>query len=263
MTFFDSIILGAVQGLTEFLPISSSGHLILVGEFLGRSLRDGLFFDVMLHLATLLAVVIYFWKDIWQMKLSFWRWLFKRETMPRDDKVLVWAMILGTIPAVIFGLFAENYIETVFRSTTVVAVGLIAGSILFAVAERVAKQTGELTIKKGFILGFFQSLALVPGMSRSGSTIAGGLILGLSREMAAKFSFFLAIPIIAGAGLVKLLEQSTQPISDVGPVIVGSLTAFIVGMAAIHYLLRYLKNNSLYVFIWYRLALALVIFFIL
>lgn len=263
MTFFDAILLGAVQGITEFLPVSSTGHLIVVGEILGRSIEDGLFFDVMVHLATLLAVVIYFWKDIWRVKLSFWKWLFKKETMPCNDKILVWAVVIGTIPAVVIGLSSEHIIETVFRSSFVVAIGLLAGSTLFALAEKVGKQAGELTIKKGLIIGFFQALALIPGMSRSGSTIAGGLIFGLTREMAAKFSFFLAIPVIAGAGLVKLLSVSSDAINDVGPVIAGTITAFVLGAAMVHFLMRYLRNNSLYVFVWYRVALALLIFLIL
>lgn len=259
MTFFDAIILGIVQGLTEFLPVSSSGHLIVVGQLLGRSFEGALFFDVALHLATLLAVVIYFWKDIWRLKLGFWYWLLKRAPMQHDDRVLLWAILLGTIPAVILGLWAGDFLETVFRSATVVAVALIAGSILFIFAEKVGKQTESLTVKKGFIIGIFQALALVPGMSRSGSTIAGGLIFGLSREMAAKFSFFLAMPIILGAGVVKLLDTTAQGAIDIGPVIVGSIAAFIVGITAIHYLLKYLRSHSLYVFVWYRVALALLL----
>jgi len=263
MTLLDSIILGIVQGLTEFVPISSSGHLIIAREFFNISLENSVFFDVMLHLATLLAVIIYFWKDIWQIKMSFWNWIFKKQEMPHDEKVMTISIIVGTIPAVFFGFFLQDMIETTFRNATLVAWALIAGSVLFAFAERVGKQDKELTVKKGFLIGFFQSLALIPGMSRSGSSIAGGLILGLDREKAARFSFLLAIPIFIGVALKKIIDIGGLPNEDFSILIAGSLSAFIVGMLAIHYLLKFLRNHSLYIFVWYRVALAFLIFWVL
>lgn len=245
-----AIILGFVQGVTEFLPISSSGHLIVLRDFLGIQIANSLLFDVLLHLATALAIVVYFRKDV----ISLFR-------KPKEHKVLWLAILLGTIPAVIFGL----WLDTDIRNTAVVAGALIAGSILFFVAEGFAKQSESLTVKKGIIIGFFQALALIPGMSRSGSTISGGLLLGMNREEAAKFSFFLGLPVIIGAGLfeaMKNMDALTSGGLDAG-LLLGLVTAFVTGIVSMHYLLRFLRNHKLTVFAWYRIALAVAILFLL
>jgi len=261
MDLLDGIILGIVQGLTEFLPVSSSGHLILAREVLGLPTDLGLSFDAVLQLATSLAVLVYFRVEFGRLLVAFIR-LLQRKSVEASDKVLLLAITIGTIPAVIFGLLLEDYMETTFRSAELVAWTLIAGSVLFFLAEKFAKQSENLTVKKGLWIGLFQVLALIPGMSRSGMTISGGLFLGLTRETAARFSFMLAFPIIFGSGIKKFLELGANgALDEIGlSLFVGALSAFIVGVLAIHYLLKYLRNHTLVVFIIYRLVIAGVIF---
>lgn len=261
MEIFSSIILGFVQGATEFIPISSSGHLIIVREIFGFDTSLGLSFDAVLQLATALAVLVYFKKDFVKLFFSFIS-LFTGKPVEKETRILLFALILGTIPAVLFGLLLEGYIETSFRSAQVVAVMLILGSILFFIAEKFAKQNKNVTVKKGLLIGFFQSLALLPGMSRSGATISGGLLFGLNREQAAKFSFLLSFPIIFGSGMKKLLELSSDGLlNEIGlQLIFGSITSFLVGILVIHHLLKYLRNHTLNIFIYYRVILAILIF---
>lgn len=243
MTWLDGIMLGLIQGLTEFIPVSSSGHLIVAREYLGIVGSDALSVDAVFQLATILAVLVYFYKDLVNLLRS---------------KTALITVIVGTIPALIFGIFLESRMDTIFRNTHLVAWALIFGSILMYLAERFATKQGELTPKKGLIIGFFQALALVPGVSRSGATISGGLLTGLTREAAARFSFVLSFPIILGSGLKKLLDlyQAGEVVLICTPLWLGSLTAFVVGLGAIHFLISYLKNHKLTVFIWYRVILA-------
>ena len=257
MDLLDGIILGIVQGLTGFLPISSSGHLILVREVLGLQTGLGLSFDAVLQLATSLAVLAYFRADFVRLFWASVRWL-QKKTIEQKDKVLLLALIIGTIPAVTVGLLLEGYMETTFRNAELVAWALIAGSILFFLAERFAKQDESLTVKKGLWVGLFQTLSLIPGMSRSGVTISGGLFFGLKREEAARFSFMLAFPIIFGSGMKKFLELSASgSLNEIGlSLFAGALSAFIIGVLTIHYLLKYLRNHTLGIFIVYRILLA-------
>ncbi|MCW9054617.1 MAG: undecaprenyl-diphosphate phosphatase [Candidatus Pacebacteria bacterium] len=264
MDFTSAIILGAVQGITEFLPISSSGHLILAREALGLETFYGLSIDAVLQLATSLAILLYFWRDFWKMAVSGFNWL-RGRVIPTEERILIIALVVGTIPAIIFGLLLEGMMETTFRSAELVAWTLILGAVFFFVAERLAKQSRTLNVKRGFWIGMFQVLALIPGMSRSGSTIAGGLLLGLSRTDAAHFGFMLGFPIIFGSGMKKLLELGGNGgILSIGwPLAVGAATAFIVGVLAMHLMMRYLKNHTLDVFVIYRIALAvLVLYFV-
>ncbi len=254
-----SILLGVVQGATEFIPISSSGHLILVRDVLGIETVGTLGFDAILQLATALAVLVYFRRDFLDLTRSFLD-LTLGKSVETSKRVLLWAIVLGTIPAAIFGLLLQDYMETTFRSAGFVVVTLLLGSLLFFVAERVAKQNAHLTVRKGVGIGFFQALALFPGTSRSGATIAGGLILGLSREQAARFSFLLSFPIIFGSGLVKLLGLGGESVLLNTELLLGAVAAFAVGILAIHYLLKYLRNHTLGVFIWYRVILAAIVF---
>ena len=259
MDIFSGMILGVVQGATEFLPISSSGHLILVRDVFHFSTEGGLAFDAVLQLATALAVLVYFRNDFLELIRNFFRLLGRREVEPRM-KTLLFAIILGTIPAAVFGLLLQDYMETTFRTPSFVGVTLLLGALLFFAAEKVATQSKQLTVRKGFAIGLFQSLALFPGTSRSGATISGGLILGLTREEAARFSFLLSFPIIFGSGLVKMLGLAGESAPIDAGLVSGFLAAFLVGIVAIHYLLRYLKNHTLQVFIWYRVILALIVF---
>lgn len=264
MTIFDSIILGIVQGLAEFLPISSSGHLIIARDLFGWHGSSDLSFDAILQLATGLALVVFFWKDILKLIKSFFFIIF-RKPVDQKDKTMIWAIILGTIPAVIIGLLLQKYMETTFRSAGLVAVVLILGSTTMYLAEKFSKKDKQLSVWKGIGIGFFQCLALVPGFSRSGATISGGLFSGLNREDAARFSFLLSIPIILGSGLEQLLSiwKSGSLSHDWVNILSGSITAFIIGIIAIKFLMKFLKNNSLKVFIWYRIILAIVVLIIL
>jgi undecaprenyl-diphosphatase len=262
MSLLTAIILGVLQGVTEFLPISSSGHLILAREFFGLVTPHPLAVDAVLQLATILAVALYFRKDLLGIAFSALRML-ARKPVEAADRVMVWAIALGTVPVVAAGLLLEDLMETTFRDAALVAVTLILGGAFMLCAERQAKQDKPLTVRKGVGIGLFQMLALVPGVSRSGATISGGLFLGLTREAAARFSFLLAFPAIAGSGLKKLLElggDAALPAIAV-PLALSFATSFVVGLACIHVLLRYLRSHSLRAFAWYRFALAAAVIF--
>ena len=257
-----AFILGWVQGITEFLPVSSTGHLILVREVFpnGVGSFDGLAFDAVLHLATTAAVILYFAKDIGLLIHAVMRML-GRLPVDERDRTLVYALAVGTVPAVIAGLLLESFMETLFRSPLLVAAVLVVGSIIFGYAEYIYAYRNErapITVKTGWRIGLFQVLALIPGMSRSGITISGGLILGLSRMEAARFAFLLAIPVMLGAGSKKLLDLMTARESiDWLSLGVGAITAFVVGLSAIHFMMRFMRRNSLWPFIWYRILLAI------
>jgi len=263
MTPLDGIILGAVQGITEFLPISSSGHLILLRDILGINTTGGLAFDAVLQLATALAVICYFRRDIWRLIVATAKIAVGRgASVSKSDKMLILALIVGTVPVVILGLLLEHAMDTLFRSALLVAAALIAGSILFIAAERFSRKRSESpTVRQGFWIGLFQSLALVPGISRSGATISGGLFLGLTREAAARFGFLLSVPVILGSGLKEFLDIISTPTPDMTllPLLFGFVTAFATGLVFISFLLGYLKRHSLYVFVWYRLAIAAIV----
>ena len=263
MDIFSASILGLVQGLTEFLPVSSTGHLILAREFFGISTENGLAVDAFLHLATALAVVVYFRKDLLRLFKSVL--IFPRAE--KKDQTLIVALIAGTIPTVILGLLLQDQIDSMFRSTQLVAYALIAGSVVFVAAEMLYRWYSKrmhregINVRHGFTVGLFQALALVPGMSRSGMTISGGMLLGYTREEAARFAFLLSFPIIlAGGGLkVKELVDTGAFSAEVLPLIVGAIVAFISALAAIHFLISFLKKNSLLWFAGYRVLLAIVV----
>jgi undecaprenyl-diphosphatase len=216
----------------------------------------------MLHLATAGAVIVYFFDELYVLFQTVLR---KVGRLPVNEKdlMLVKALLIGTIPAVIAGLLLESYMDQVFRSPFIVAGMLALGAFLFMYAEYVYENTlhtGRMDMKTGFKVGLFQVLALIPGMSRSGSTIAGGMILGLSRSDATRFSFLLALPVILGAGCKKLLELVSSPVPvswmSIG---IGAFVAFLVGLAAIHFMLSFIRKHSLWPFIWYRIILAVLI----
>ena len=263
---FHAIILGLVQGLSEFLPISSSGHLILMRQALGINDSHALAFDAVLQLATGLATLVYFFPDLWRLFNVFLR-MVGRIRVDQKEKVLLQSIIIGTIPALILGLALEKYMESAFRSPLLVALVLVAGSGLFAYAEYASSfypATTELTLTRGFMIGLFQAVAVIPGFSRSGATISGGLILGLPRYEAARFSFLLSVPIVVGSGAKKLIELilHNQETSLV-PLAIGATVAFFTGLVAIHFMLAFLRNHTLWPFVWYRIGLAtLVILFL-
>lgn len=265
MDILSSIILGFVQGITEFLPVSSTGHLVLAHSVLGVEDANSLAFDAVLQLATGFAVIVYFFDDIYVLLQTVLRKLGRLPVNEKDLRI-VKAVGVGTIPAVIMGLLLESYMETVFRNPVLVAIVLIVGSLFFMYAEYVYQNnfhTGEINVRTGFKIGLFQVLSLIPGFSRSGATIAGGMILGLSRADATKFAFLLALPIILGSGTKKLLEMISSGESvHWGPLMFGSLTAFAVGLLAIHFMVTFLKKHSLWPFIWYRITLACFVLFV-
>ncbi len=265
MTYWDAIVLGLVQGLTEFLPISSSGHLVLMREVLDVETVHALAIDASLHFATALAVLLYFRKDIWRLVLAAFGWV--RGVAPAvSDRVLIFALVLGTIPAALAGILFEDRIDALFHSATAVAWVLIASAVFFLFAEHVYKHNPmrkELTVSKGVGIGLFQVLALLPGMSRSGATIGGGMLLGLTRENAARFSFLLSFPIILGVGIMKLLSlggaiEFTR--GEWGALTVGMIVSFVVGVITIHYFLRYLRNHTLVPFAVYCAGLGMITF---
>ncbi len=240
MDIFQAIILGAVQGLTEFLPISSQAHLYLVPYFSGWNYQ-GLEFDVALHLGTLLAVLLMFGKD-------YWRFVTR-------ERIMVWYLVLGTLPAAVAGVFLKPYAETVFRNPLIMVFTLAVFGVLLWVADRKSAIGGEsaLSWKTALLIGSAQAVAIVPGVSRSGITITAALLFAsMSREQAARFSFMLSGPIIFGAGLFQL--PTLGALST--PFVAGFISATLSGVIVIHFLLRYLAKRGFGVFVWYRLLLA-------
>lgn len=265
MDILSAIALGFTQGITEFLPVSSSGHLILIHSLLGVTDDTSLAFDAILHFATALAVIVYFFEEIFVLIQTVLRKLGKLPVNEKDF-TLVKALLIGTIPAVVLGALLESYMDTIFRNPVLVAIVLIVGSCFFMYAEYIYQNnfhTGETDVKTGFKIGLFQTLALIPGMSRSGATIAGGMILGLNRSDAARFSFLLALPVILGGGAKKMLELLTSHTEVVWtPIFAGALTAFAVGLCAIHFMITFIRKHTLWPFIWYRITLACFVLFI-
>jgi len=268
--------LGMLQGITEFLPISSSGHLILAHTWIG-TVSGGLTFDAVLHFATALSILVYFWRDLFSLARSAFRWM-RIKDIHEGEKTLIVALIVATIPAVILGLLLEDIMATMFREPLLVAGALLVGSAIMFFAEKHryalaasrrhtkvdTEERGMETLHTGqaVLIGLFQSLALVPGMSRSGMAISGGMYMGLSREESAKFAFLLAVPLLLGAGAKKLIEiiSLSSGTYQFAPLIIGAFAAFVVGLTVIHYLLKFLREHSLMVFVWYRTLLAALIF---
>lgn len=260
-TIIEAIILGIIQGLTEFLPISSSGHLILAQWATGweGELINNLTFDVALHFGTLTAVLWYFWRDWLKLGKATLR-VVQGNAMEYEAK-LVGYIALGTIPAVIVGLSLEHIVETAFRNPLLVAGALVFGSLLMWLADRYSARTrhlGDMTLGHALFVGCAQAVALIPGISRSGITISAGLAAGYRREDSARFSFLLSTPVIAGAALHKANNITFQGHAAWG-CILGTLCSAVVGYLAIRFLIRYLERHSLNVFVWYRLALAAVV----
>lgn len=259
--FFTQGVLGFVQGATEFIPVSSSAHLVIARAVLGlEQTAQDLTIDALYQFASVIALIIFFRKDLLRLIRTAYRIAFKKHVTDQE-KTLLFALIIGTIPAVVLGLMLESAMEHQFRGMLIVAATLVLGSALMWFAEHMARHNAQLTVRKGFLVGLFQSLALVPGISRSGATISGGLLLGLNREDATRFSFLLSFPILFGSGAKKILElaHSEIPLPDLTPVLFGVIISFAVSYVAIRFLIAYVRSNSLSVFIWYRVLLAFVI----
>ncbi len=256
MDYLYAAVLGIIQGLTEFLPVSSTGHLALAQDYLNLNQAVfGLQFDAAIQLGTTVAVIWFFRKDFWNL-IRHWR-------RPEEKRLLL-SLTVATLPALVIGAGLEKQIEGPFRDPAVIVSALIIGAFVFFAVERVARQrrgVGQATWKDALAIGFAQALALVPGVSRSGATISAGMLLGLKREAAARFAFLLSVPIITAAGGKKLVEIIQEPGSTdrLDVTLVGLVVSGIVGYATIKYLLKFLAHHRLDVFAWYRLALAAVI----
>jgi undecaprenyl-diphosphatase len=247
-----ALILGAVQGLTEFLPVSSSAHLVLFPWFFGWQ-DPGLAFDVALHLGTLLALLMYYWREWMTMATSVVR------PDPASRRLLLW-LIVASIPGAVIGLLFEKQAETIFRSPILIAGTLaVMGIVLWAadVIGRESKKMEDLTLKDAVLIGLSQALAIIPGVSRSGSTITTARILGVARQDAANFSFLMATPIIAGAGLHEAPKILHAGIT--APVVVGFVSSAIFGLLAIAALVKFVRTRTFQPFAWYRIALAILV----
>jgi undecaprenyl-diphosphatase len=265
LEFLQAVVLGVVQGLTEFLPVSSSGHLLLGQYFLGLDQeRFGLAFDVALHLGTLLAVVAFFWRDLLRLAYAFVRSLTRNRNFTDPYQKLSYLIIAATVPAAAVGFFLEDIIETVLRSPWIVVFNLVLVGILFIVAEAVGRRTDtadKMTFWQAAGIGFAQAAALVPGVSRSGATITLGLFLGLRREEAARFSFLMSVPIIAGAGTLQLGEAVREGMHAAQMVMfaAGFVSSAVIGYLAIRFFISFVADHSLRAFAYYRFGLAAVV----
>ena len=281
------ILLGVVEGITEWLPISSTGHLILVNEFVHLEQSDAFMemFDVVIQLGAILAVVVIFWDKLWPFHT--------KKNAPKEswfvhtaesgfmkgfqtfcnnychmDKIVLWLKIVAAcIPAAVFGLAFDDWMDEHFYNATVVAIALIVYGVIFIIIENYNKtrkprvtSLETLGFKDAILIGLFQVLSLIPGTSRSGSTIIGGILIGASREIAAEFTFFLAIPVMFGASLVKLLKFGLSFTgTELAVLIIGMLVAFGVSIFAIKFLMGYIKKHDFKVFGWYRIALGILV----
>ncbi len=259
MGWFEALVLGVVQGLTEFLPVSSSAHQSIVGQFFGGE-DVGAAFTAITQLGTEAAVILYFRRDIARIITRWAGSLAGR--VPRDDPDarMGWLVIIGSVPIVVLGLLFQNAIDSALRNLWITAAMLAGFGVVIGVADRLARNARpliSLTWGHGVLFGLAQSLALVPGVSRSGATISAGLALGYTREAAARYSFLLAIPAVVGSGLFKLADVSGDPVPPAwGPILLATVISFVVGYAVIAWLLRYISTHTFLPFVLYRLGLA-------
>jgi undecaprenyl-diphosphatase len=262
-----AIVLGIVQGLTEFLPVSSSGHLIVVPALLNwhDPFIESLAFSVMLHVATLAALLIYFARDWARLIPAGLAALRDRSFKADPDRRLAWLLAATTVPAVIVGVLLNDLIETAFREPRLVAMTLVIGAAILWLADRMGSRTrtiDQLSFGSALGIGAAQALALIPGVSRSGISISAGLFAGLDREAAARFAFLMATPITAGAGIWearKILAGEAGVDLPLVPLLAGMLASLVAGLLAITVLLRYLRSHGVGVFVAYRLVLAAVV----
>jgi undecaprenyl-diphosphatase len=266
MNIFEAIVLGLVQGLTEFLPISSTAHLRIAPELFGWP-DPGAAFSAVIQLGTVAAVILYFWKDVLSLSVAWVKSVRNRNPLETTESRLAWFVILGTIPICVFGLLFKRLVENQLRSLYVISGSLIVLALILFLAEKLARHRrtlSEMTWRDGLVVGLWQALALIPGSSRSGTTLTGGLFLGLKREDAARFSFLLSIPATGLAGLFELkhlLQAEERP--SLWMLAVGTVVAFVSGMGAIAGLLRYLRTRTTQVFVVYRLVLGITLLWLL
>lgn len=264
MEIFKAVILGVIEGITEWLPISSTGHMILVDEFLklGMSPEFKEMFFVVIQLGAIMAVVVLYWKKIFPFS-------FKSKPIVQNDIIIMWIkIVIACVPAAIVGLLFDDQIDALFYNFQTVAIALIVFGVLFIVVENhnkgkrpIVTNMNQLTYKMAIIIGLFQLIAAVfPGTSRSGATIVGALLIGVSREVAAEFTFFLAIPVMFGASLLKLVKFGMVFTGfEITVLLVGTVVAFVVSILAIKFLVGYIKKHDFKVFGWYRIVLGIIL----
>lgn len=259
VSWLEAIILGIVQGLTEFLPISSSAHLLIVGQLFFDGRDPGAAFTAVSQIGTEMAVIVYFAKDIGRIISKWFQALAGRVSQKDPDVRMGWMVIVGSIPIGILGVLFEDAIDNTLRNLWITATMLAGVAIVLAVADRLAKNErtlDNLTWRHAIFLGLWQALALIPGVSRSGATISGGLFMGYRREAAARYAFLLAVPAVMTSGIYKLKDIGDDATAAWGPTILATAIAFVIGYAVIAWLLRYVASHTFTVFVIYRLALA-------
>jgi len=262
MTIIEAIVLGLVQGLTEFIPVSSTAHLLIVPSILGWG-DPGAAVSAVIQFGTLLAAIIYFFRDIVRLIGGFFRGLITRRPLADVDSREAWLVVIGTIPIVVLGLLFKKHIESTFRGLWIVTTMVIVVAILMQIAEWYAKrqqlrQFDDMTVMDAVVIGLGQCLALIPGSSRSGSTIMPAIFRGIDRPTAARYSFLLSIPAVGGAGVLELFKER-HALGALGwtPIAIAIAVAFISGYASIWFLIRYLRSHTTHVFIYYRYALGI------
>jgi len=267
LTYLDSIILGIVEGLTEYLPVSSTGHLTIAEEMLGLAVNDKAVtaFTAIIQMGAIAATILYFFKDIVRLLGAWVRGLLHAEDRSHHDYQLAWAVIVGSIPVGVVGFLARDLIKGGLRSLWVVAAALFLWSVVMWAAERrhtvlehrgVERGEGEVTMRDGLVIGLVQCFSLIPGVSRSGATISAGLMKGLDRVTATRLSFFMAIPALTAAGLFEL-KDIDPAVVGFGELAVGIVVSFVVAYASIAWLLRFVAHHPITVFVWYRVGLGL------
>ena len=270
MTLLQALVLGLVQGLTEFLPISSTAHLRIVPaifgwHFYGGSTNDpGAAFTAIVQLGTTLAIVVYFWRELLHVTVAWIRGLYDRSVRGSLEYRMGWYLILATVPVSVFGLIFSDQIETGARNLWLIAGALIGLAVLLFAAEKAGRRDRveeQITTADAVVVGTAQALALIPGASRSGTTITAGLFRGLTREAAARFSFLLSIPAVVLSGLYEAARIGSKHEHSPGAGLIGVavVAAFVVGLASIHWLMRWLANHSTFIFIYYRIALGVLL----
>jgi len=261
VSVFEAIVLGLVQGLTEFLPISSSGHLRIVPAFFGWD-DPGAAFTAVIQLGTMAAVLLYFRRDLWNIARAWVRELRLPFKQRSHEANLGWFIVLGTIPICVFGFLFSDQIEEGARSLYLIGSMLIAFSFVMLIADRIGtrdRPIADITARDGIFIGFAQALALIPGVSRSGATISAGLLRGFDRAAAARYSFLLSVPAVVISGVFELRHIGGEGSVGVAPTVVATVLAFVSGYAAIAWLLRYLATNTLTIFIVYRIPLGIAV----
>ena len=261
--WLEAAFLGLLQGLTEFLPISSSAHLRIAGEFLPSGADPGAAFTAITQIGTEAAVLVYFWSDIMRIAIAWLRQNFRLGEYNKADARLGWLIIIGSVPIVLLGLIFKDAIEHSLRNLYITAVMLIVFGIVLGVADKIGEKRyklNQLIWRDGILFGFAQAMALIPGVSRSGGTISAGLLLGYTREAAARYSFLLAVPAVFGSGFYQLFKSigEDNPVGW-GPTGLATLIAFVVGYAVIVVFLKVVSTKSYMPFVWYRVVVGFIL----